>query len=290
MSEYSVLGDTKAQAHYFMVINGSFEVVTNRNYLSEPSIKVLQNPLFVENIKQFLDRVWASDPQVFRPLIERLKNQIGDSKIEVQVRNFEDSKASIKNRNYFLILNIEQLKNKQFIEPQNGEEHWVGALYTLFAHFVPQDSPLSYIWMRPLNFSGVGIDSIAVNYGENGIGSELKGIEYKYSFSPDEIFNHPLICTEQVVCWELELVCNTDGKTETVTDGEDIGEVCFTEEMKEVGYEIRNIHSIYAGVHSRNVRVISLKNLINKTFECEWKTSPFSLISSKGQNRKKPRK
>ena len=68
------------------------------------------------------------------------------------------------------------------------------------------------------------------------------------------------------------------------------GKVSFTEELNEIGYEIVEIRN-YDGVdYPGTVKVISLKNLLTKTFDCKWVSPPPKVISSakaKGRRRSK---
>jgi hypothetical protein len=48
------------------------------------------------------------------------------------------------------------------------------------------------------------------------------------------------------------------------------GFVSLTEELKNIGYEIIKIESNRGQIHNENVKVISLKKLLDKTFECTW--------------------
>jgi hypothetical protein len=52
------------------------------------------------------------------------------------------------------------------------------------------------------------------------------------------------------------------------------GRVSLTEELEEIGYEITDIQSRNGEIHNGNIKVISLKKLLNKTFDCEWTTPP----------------
>jgi hypothetical protein len=104
-----------------------------------------------------------------------------------------------------------------------------------------------------------------------------KGLEYKWTFSPNEVFNHPLIVTDEIVCWEMPI----PAQGEQVSDLYDyFGDVSFTEELDGVGYEISNIQSHAGHINNGKIKVISLKNLIEKTFNCQWVTPPSTVISS----------
>lgn len=267
------------------MINGSFPVVTNRNSLSDDALKILRNDSFVDKVKQFLDSS-SRESSVFRELLKRLRKESEDYRIESYIKQLNELKTSIPYRARFKVANVEQLKDRWLIEPGLGEEHWLGALYCLFSHLVPIDSPFAHLWLRPRTFSGVGIDSIGVQLSENRLLPVLhKGIEYKYIFSTVEEFNHPLIVTDRVVCWEIS---SPASKGDQVRDAyEYFGYVSLTDELNEIGYEIENIQSLMGESHPEKVKVISLKKLIDKTFSCEWITPPASPDSDKVKSSKK---
>ncbi|MGB3533084.1 MAG: hypothetical protein WBA13_06155 [Microcoleaceae cyanobacterium] len=282
LQKYSVLSNNKAQTHYVFMINGSFKLVTNRNSFSEAAIKTLRNEQFLEKIKSFLDKS-SNDSQVFKELIDRIANQDKASKNEFKVKQFDQTKSEMLARDYFYISDIDQLKDRRLFSPISGEEHGVGSLYTLLSYFAPLNSPYADLWLRPLNFSVQGIDSIALPINDNIMKEEkLKGLEYKYSFSNYDIFNHSLVITDQIVCWEINKLLQ---EGDPVDDGEYVGEIIFPEELKEVGCEITNIQNKYGSCHNSNIKVICLKQLIDKTFNCEWKTGFNTLAKSKKRKR-----
>lgn len=55
LADYAVLGTSTGQSHYIFIINGSFDVVTNRNSLTESALKILNNDSFIDKIRQFFD-------------------------------------------------------------------------------------------------------------------------------------------------------------------------------------------------------------------------------------------
>lgn len=192
--------------------------------------------------------------------------------METYTQKLNGLKQGIQDRPRFMVQDIEQLRGKWFVEPEIGEEYTVGALYTMFAHLVTIKSQYAHIWLRPRTFSSIGFDSIAVSIEENRLTENVhKTVEYKYIFSPVEEFNHPLILTEQIVCWNLPPV--TEGQQATDSYNY-FGHIYFTEELYELGYEITNIQSREGEYFPGKVRVISLKNLLIKTFQCEWVTPP----------------
>ncbi len=142
----------------------------------------------------------------------------------------------------------------------------------MFSHLVTVDSPYANLWVRPLTFSGVGLDSIAVPLQENSLKDTVqRGLEYKYSFSSIEQYNHPFIVTNFIVCWDM---CIPDSGEQIEDSYDYFGYVSFTEELKDIGYEIVNIQSKTGEIHNASIKVISFKKLLNKTFDCEWITPP----------------
>jgi hypothetical protein len=70
-------------------------------------------------------------------------------------------------------------------------------------------------------------------------------------------------------------------KGEQVSDLYDyFGDVSLNQELDGVGYEISNIQSLTGHINNGKVKVISLKNLIEKTFNCQWVNPPSTVISS----------
>lgn len=278
-AKFSVLSDPKAQRHFVFMINGSFDLVTNRTSLTTQSEKVLQNPRFLKEIDSFVSSFYHTD-NVFRELVDSLNNQINSAKIEIQVKKFRDSKNDLRERPYFYVKNIDILKDKRFYEPASGEEHGVGALYTVFAHFVPDDSPYKKFWLRPLNFAGQGLDSMAEEKPNST--KSLKGLEYKYKFSIGQTFNHPLIITDQIVCWESDFSSDEgNGDVLEVKDESGAKGIINTQagDMQGIGFEITDIDAPDGNCHeSKVIRVVNLKYLLKQTFNCQWRIGFSSSI------------
>lgn len=278
LDEYAVMGTPNGQSHYILMINGSFDVVTNRNSLTEAAIRILNDDQFIDKIKQFFD---AAKKNVggFRELIERLNKDNQDAKLDAYTKKLNTLKDRIQDRPRFMVQDIDHLKGKWLVEPSVGEESWVGALYTMFAHLVCTDSPYAHLWLRPRTFSSMGIDSIAVNIDENSLAENVhKALEYKYAFYPNDEFNHPLILTCQIVCWEMP----TPDEGEQIEDSYNhYGYTSLSEELNEIGYEIIKIQSRDGDFHGGNIKVISLKRLLDKTWRCQWETPPPKATTSK---------
>jgi Histidine kinase-, DNA gyrase B-, and HSP90-like ATPase len=283
IEDYGVLGTANGQAHYILMINGSFEVVTNRNSLTDAALTILKYEDFAEKIKNFLD-LGRQKLIAFNELIERLNKEDDKYKLDAYIKQRDRVKDKIQDRTRFMIKDIEQLNGKWLVAPSTGEEHWVGALYTMFAHLVPPDSQYAHLWMRPRTFSGIGIDSLAVEIEENSLASNVhKGLEYKWTFSDSEVFNHPFIVTNQIVCWEMTI----PEIDKQISDSYNYyGYTSRSTELDGIGYEIIKLTEHSGDFHGGTIKVISLKNLIDKTFKCEWETPPPKVIESK-KGRKK---
>ena len=283
LADYAVLGMSNAQSHYIFMLNGSFDVVTNRNSLTETALRILNDDSFVEKLKMFFDAAKANI-QVFRELIDRLNKDNREVKLDGYTKKLDTLKQSIKDRPRFKVNDIEQLKERWLVEPVIGEEYSVGTLYTMFAHLVPLSSPYADMWLRPRTFSSMGIDSIAVNIEENTLGEKVhKAVEYKYIFSASDNFNHPLNLTEQIVCWDMP----SGQEGDSVKDSYNFfGTVSYTQELNEIGYQIVNIYNREDEPYLGKVKVISLKKLLDKTFNCEWVTPPRPISTAKKGKKK----
>ncbi len=278
LEDYAVLGTSNGESHYIFMINGSFDVVTNRNSLTEAALRVLQDDSFIEKIKHFFDAA-TRNLNVFRELIERLNKDNQDAKLDAYTKKLNKLKEGIQDRPRFKVEDIEQLKGKWLVEPGIGEEYWVGALYTMFAHLVTPESDYAHLWLCPRTFSSMGIDSIAVSIGENSLATRVhKALEYKYNLSTSDEFNHPLILTDQIVCWEMP----TPKENAKIEDSYNYyGYISLPEELNGIGYEIIKIQSRTGDFHGGSIKVISLKNLLNKTFSCQWETPPTRATDSR---------
>ena len=263
--DFGALADANAQSHYMFVIDGPFYLVTNRNSLSNASLKILHEDNFVKKIKDFLNNAKSCE-SVFGDLCDVLKSLRVDAKRESQVKQLSNLKKGIRERDRFRITTVEALKEHLFVAPVKGEEHWVGALYSTLGHFVGNvDEKYKQFWLQPLTFSGQGIDSVGHTNKQPSLkDSDMNSIEYKYKFE-DISFNHPLYITDYIVCWEME---NIDNGVTIRDDFDCFGKIERIEDsdLFEITYEIKNIESKDGNWYSKNVTVICLKTLIEKTF------------------------
>ena len=184
---------------------------------------------------------------------------------------------------------VESLKGLWLFAPEQGEESWVGALYTLFSHLVPKKSLFKQYWLRPRTFSSAaGLDSIAVGLDEQSFSANVhKGLEYKYSFYYKDVFNHLLTITDHIVSWDMDIP-DLDKKNQVKDEHGYYGETVSINES--FGYKIVNIQHSEGDVHKGEVIVISLKKLLSKTFDVDWHTPPPPKEkSSSGRNTRNKR-
>lgn len=283
LKKYGVLATTKGQNHYVLMLDGNFELVTDRNALSESALKVLKSNAFIERIENFLQE--HSRNPVFGELINRLNGEREEIDRDSYIEALNKNKEKVQYRTRFKVTDIGQLQDLWLLAPSEGEENWVGALYTLFSHLVPCDSPYAKFWLRPRTFSGgAGLDSIAVSVSENRFSADVhKGLEYKYYFSYKDEFNHLLTVTDQIVSWELDFPENNNNIQDAYNY---YGKTLNVEKLKGVGYKITKIQTLDGDPYNGEVTVISLKELLNKTFKIEWETPPQKPEKSLGRKKK----
>ncbi|QWL61626.1 sensor histidine kinase [Aeromonas jandaei] len=268
LSEYSVLRENNAQSHFLFLIDGPFDLVTNRNSISSDSSVVLKSPSFIEQVKKFLDAAKNNNP-IFKELVSRLNREKASDKRSAEEEALLETKRSLKTREKFKVNNIEPFKDKWFIAPDSSDEHWVGVLYTLFTHFVKDDSKYKSLWLMPYTFSARGIDSVGVEYGEKTYGEDkLRAIEYKNMFNPRETINHPLSLMKYIVCWDFHEL--GDGSQKIDDDFDCYGKIQSDSTFPECCYEIVDVLSNEGESFSERVLVISLKKLISLTFDVKF--------------------
>ena len=306
LREYSELASDDGHRHYAFMINGNFRLVTNRNSLTDEAEKTLNNNEFIVEIKKFLDEA-RQKYRVFQELVDRLNKEHIKDRLDSYTTQLDERKRNLQNRTWFFIKGIKttegdiypierfnpQLSKKIFVEPQLGEEHGVGGLYFLLSHIVMPDSLYANLWLRPLTFSGIGIDSITVGDDESRplIADFCKTVEYKFNFTPDPEcssdefdFNHPLIHTDHILVWDFDSIPRENSYIRDAFKY--FGRVHLSPHLSDIGYEIVNIASQEGSSYPGTVKVISLKKLIQQTFECEWITPPPKKTSVSSRNRR----
>lgn len=275
--------------HYVLVIDGNFELVTNRDAVAPSSLSVLRDQEFVSQIRRFLQGVQQSkEGDVFAQLVDRLNRETTRHAENQYIENNIRIRRELPERESFVVNDMPALKGRPFFAPIRGEEHFVGALYTLFAHLVPPDHPLAGHWIRPLTFAGLGIDAVGVeDEGKPLTNGNLQSLEYKYAFSVDEEFNHPLNITDRIICWQMtepevgEAVrdsYNYQGvvKEKIAYGGRVLGVVL---------HDIRHLHELKE--LSREVPVVCLRELLQATFDVKLRPGARQLKSApKGKGKR----
>jgi len=261
LDDYSVLADAESSNHYHIIIDGDFELVTNRNAVSRSASSALDDSGFVAELKKFLDSEKDSN-QVFKDLLLRLKREQTDARLNQQIEMLDASKQMMKSRERF------EVGGRKYVSPLPGEEYLVGVLYAELSNKVEADNVHSALWKTVLTFSTMGIDTIATLDPKSFKDDDLIAVEYKYEFSAGGPFNHALCIVDYIVAWNVNL---TEGQQ--VTD--DYG--CFAQvrERFDGHFTIEDIENIdgesYAG---RQITVVNLRKLIQETFGAKFTTPP----------------
>jgi hypothetical protein len=271
IDDYGILADGDSSSHFCMVIDGEFDLVTNRNSLSKKAFDTLHDPDFIKEIKKFLDNQKRTDP-VFSELFSRLKKESTENKLNEQMEILDASRERLKKRERFRIKTED--KTHLFLSPTPGEEYLVGVLYAMLQNLLPTDSNVKDYWKKIVTFSTQGIDSLGIidesassPLNENNIVS----VEYKYDFNNSGPFNHALAVVDYIVAWEVELDEGSLVK-DTYT--------CFGSAKKVPGntfeWIISEIESDEGAVYESVVKVINLRELIKATFNVKFIDAPAS--------------
>jgi len=254
LEKYAVLAEADAQSHYQLVIDGDFELVTNRNALSRSASSVLENGNFVSELKQFLDSVEKEDG-IFGSLLSRLNREQSEARLNQQIEILDASKLRMTSRERF------RIDGRLFVSPNPGEEYLVGVLYAELGAKVKSDNEFAADWKIVLTFSTQGIDSLAMEIKGGSLKSEhLRSVEYKYEFSNAGPFNHALSIVDVIVAWGVNL-----------DPGQQVHDQygCFGNvyEIRRGKWEIREMESTAGQIYEKRVTtVIDLKQLISDTF------------------------
>ena len=273
LNDYSILHETNSSSHFILIMDGQFDLITNRNGISRSAAGVFENTEFLDKIKSFLDEA-KRNLLVFSQLIARLKKEQHDVNLERQMEILNESKNGIGQRERMSI------DGKTYLSPLQGEEYLVGILYATLYYKIPIDSKYSKYWNRVLTFSTQGIDSIATVKGSFAV-NDLVAIEYKYDFSSDNQFNHPLSIVDKIIAWDVNI-----GSAHTVSDDYN----CFgvIDEVEDGIYRIYDIQSKNNEQYSNEILVVCLKKLIKATFGEDVKfimpSPPKTTKSSKVKN------
>lgn len=279
---YGILATGEAQSHYSLIVDGPFDLVTNRNDLAEDAVKLLRSDAFVDKIKSFLDNAYQKK-STFQRLVDRLRKEAVDVKREAQTLQADELKEGVSERMRFRVTNVPVLQDKWFVAPLPGEEHWVGALYALFSHLVDAQDPIAKLWPRALTFSGRGVDSLAVTSSGSFKKDDLLAIEYKYEFDGQSAFNHPLTITDYIICWKIVFPKQGD----SVQDEYDCyGTAHISSDLNGLGFEIRDVMSRSGASFGRKVMVICLEKLLKRTFKISEHAPPPPKVGAKNKGKK----
>jgi len=266
--------------HFALMINGDFDLTINRNGLSNEGKRVLQDPGFVGQIGKFFDDCErAADGRVLKDLAQRLRRETFAHEENSATKQISELRERMRERAQFRLAG-ESYWN---FSPLAGEEHFVGALFTMLAAKVPVEHALKRYWPRPITFSGQGIDALAV-VDETRPLESLLSVEYKFAFSLEDEYNHLLHLTNLIVCWSIEGDAKSwpgttvrdqflyEGTVKELIEGECVQPAGGAASGATIGMVLRDIRDA-SGREFRNheVRVVQLKALIDCTFDAEWR-------------------
>lgn len=265
---YEVLSEGEATSHYSIVIDGDFDLVTNRSALSKRAYDTLTDPAFLTEVRKFLDAQRASDA-TFSELLSRLKKESSEVLLNEQIDLLEAAKSEVKSRERIRITTSDGKKHL-FLSPRPGEEYLVGVLYSQLATMNDKISHLERYWRRIITFSTQGIDSLGLNdetaaqpLSEKNICS----IEYKYEFNNSGPFNHALAVVDFIVAWTVR-VDPAKQVRDTYT--------CFGNIAKVAGntfeWEISDVENTDGGTYDNKITVIDLRELIAQSFKVQFTT------------------
>lgn len=271
MDGYEVLSEGDAASHYSIIIDGDFDLVTNRSALSKRAFDTLADPAFVAEVKKFLDAQHSGDA-TFRELIARLRRESSETLLNEQIELLESAKTELKARERIRITDADG-KGHLFLSPQAGEEYLVGVLYSQLSAMSGKISSAEKYWRRIITFSTQGIDSLGLR--DEAASSPLAeknicSIEYKYEFNNSGPFNHALAVVDFIVAWDVD-VDTANQVRDTYT--------CFGKIEKVAGnkfeWEISDIENSDGGTYPHKITVLNLRELISHTFTTKFSISPM---------------
>lgn len=294
LKDWSILQE--GAEHYVLFIEGLFELVTNRDALAPSSLAVLRDQSFLEQVRTFLQQVRQSkEGEVLAQLLERLNRETTRHREDQYIENNSRLRAELPQRESFLIQDVPAIAGKRFFSPVQGEEHFVGALYTLFAHLCPARHPLRECWARPITFHGLGIDAIAVGDEERPLANgNLLSLEYKFQFRPDDEFNHPLNITDRIVCWDARLPEPGTVVSDSYKYDATVKEI-ITFEGRTLGFVLNDVRHRHDLMHlSHEVTVLCLRELLQATFTVQLRpgvrgsTGPWKTVKPSAPPPRRP--
>lgn len=266
-SDFAILAD--GQDHYTLIVDGPFDLVTNRDGPAPSAQLLLKDARFAQSIdkalKDFARR--KKDGLILEELVQRLGRESTRHREDSYVSANDEVKQGLAGRRTFHVDDVSELQGKLFLEPERGEEHFVGALYTLFAHLVGAESDTKAYWPRPLTFSSRGIDAIALcDERAPMTNGNVISLEYKHSFASGDEFNHPLSITDTIVCWELDEPNRGDIVRDSYNYLAKVGDP-IEAGAKRLGFVLTGVrHQNELKELAHEVTVLSLKRLLEATF------------------------
>lgn len=273
--DYEFLTPSDSQAHYFLVIDGNFGLVTNRNSLSEDARQKILAPDFIKGLKTLLKKFSSSTTdQTFKELCSRIKKETSTYDLDSELSKLEEAKKTIPHREKFKV-KISNNKEELFVSPIQGEEYLVGVLYATLGKLVSNASPFFQYWKNILTFSTQGVDSIAVrdiNIKNPLSKDNIISVEYKFCFSTNDVFNHALASVNYIVAWEVD--CTTPIAVHDKFDC--AGSLEIDNVHPDTIFHIPEVLSSEGESLNSSIIVICLKELIKKTFNINFIPSPIS--------------
>ncbi|MDI3383414.1 ATP-binding protein [Xenophilus aerolatus] len=267
---YEVLSEGDSPSHYTIVVDGDFDLVTNRSALSKKAYDTLSDPDFLAEVKKYLDSLKNTDP-TFAELLTRLKRESTESLLNEQIEFLDKAKSEIKSRERFRIADSNKITHL-FLSPRPGEEYWVGVLYAQLATLTPKEAGYEKYWRRIITFSTQGIDSLGLkDEKEKNLleDSNVCSIEYKYEFNNTGPFNHALAVVDYIVAWNVDVDVKKQVKDSYTCYG-DIVKI----PNNDFEWKIENIESTDGAQYPNETIVIDLKKLILATFNTSFSTPP----------------
>ncbi len=269
--------------HYALIINGDFELVTNRDAPAPSTLEILRDAGFIENIRRFFSRAKDAKDNILAELLQRINRERDQHQENQYLDAIAGLRDGLAHRETFKTKHLPQ----RFYSPEPGEEHFVGALYTLFAHLVTQEMSGHEYWLRPLTFRGLGVDALAVRDETKKLtNGNVVPVEYKYTFDIDDTFNHPLSAVDVIVCWKLrEPSLNALVRDEYNYVGNVAELISGSHEI--LGFKIGQIRNTNALMEiDREVVVLSLKALLSETFAAKFQAgSPQNPKTNKSRSK-----
>lgn len=265
---YEVLAEGDSPSHYCLVLDGNFDLVTNRNALTKSALDTLTKPDFLAQVRSFLD-TFRSSNHTFSELVGRLKRESSEVLLNEQIDLLDSAKDEVKSRERFRIKDSAGQQHL-LLSPRPGEEYLVGILYSQLAAMLPKKAGFEKYWRRVLTFSTQGIDSLGLRDESASnplVAANLCSIEYKYEFNNSGPFNHALAVVDYIVAWSVSVDVD-----EPVRDTYG----CFGNISKVGGndfeWEISNVENNDGAQYPQSISVIDLRKLIDKTFETKFVT------------------